>query len=161
VQFRVGFGLQLPCLASLVTELLCGLGCTLSVHCLTLQFPWNRGWPRAVDGGRSIIASPDSSPLKHSFHDLLLLYVYGCFAFLHGYTLYEVPVEDRRGIRSPGSGVTGGCDQLCGCWELNPDPLEEQPASAETSLQFPPLLLMVLGLPLIFPFIYGCHVSTS
>ncbi|EDL97312.1 rCG60760 [Rattus norvegicus] len=28
------------------------------------------------------------------------------------------------GVRFPG--CTEGCDSPCGCWELNPDPLEEQ-----------------------------------
>ena len=44
-------------------------------------------------------------------------------------SLYEicwVPVEARRGPTSPWTGVTGGCEPLCGCWELNPGPLEEQ-----------------------------------
>lgn len=36
-------------------------------------------------------------------------------------------------IRSPRTGVTDSCELLCGCWELNPGPLEEQP---ETSLAF-------------------------
>jgi hypothetical protein len=29
-------------------------------------------------------------------------------------------------IRSPGTGVTDGCELLCGCWELKLGPLEEQ-----------------------------------
>lgn len=33
-----------------------------------------------------------------------------------------------KGIRSPGSGITDGCDWLCGCWELKLSPLEEQQA---------------------------------
>jgi hypothetical protein len=30
------------------------------------------------------------------------------------------------GARSPGTGVTDRCELLCGCWELNPGPLEGQ-----------------------------------
>jgi hypothetical protein len=30
-------------------------------------------------------------------------------------------------LRSPGTGVTDNCELLCRCWELNPDPQEEQP----------------------------------
>lgn len=30
------------------------------------------------------------------------------------------------GIRSPGTGVTNGCEPRCGCWELNLRPLQGQ-----------------------------------
>ena len=42
-----------------------------------------------------------------------------------------------KGIRSPGTGVTDTCVLLCGYWELNPGPLEDQPVllTAEPSLQ--------------------------
>jgi hypothetical protein len=30
-------------------------------------------------------------------------------------------------VRSSGTGVTDNCELLCGCWELNSAPLEEQP----------------------------------
>jgi hypothetical protein len=33
----------------------------------------------------------------------------------------------KEGLRSPGTEVTDSCEPPCGCWELNPDPLEEQP----------------------------------
>jgi hypothetical protein len=33
----------------------------------------------------------------------------------------------EEGIRSPGTGVRGGCELPCGCWELNSGPLEEYP----------------------------------
>jgi hypothetical protein len=50
------------------------------------------------------------------------------------------------GVRSAGTGITDSCDLLCGCWELNPGPLEEQPVllTAEPSLQ--PLINTSLGL---------------
>jgi hypothetical protein len=38
---------------------------------------------------------------------------------LHVY-LYE-------GVEFPGTGVTDRCKLPCGCWKLNPGPLEEQP----------------------------------
>ena len=44
-------------------------------------------------------------------------------------------------VRFPRTGVTGSCKLLCGRWELNPGPLEEQPmlftseASPEAFLQ--------------------------
>ena len=39
--------------------------------------------------------------------------------------------------RSPGTGIRDSCELPCGCWELNPGPLEEQPVllTAEPSLQ--------------------------
>ena len=42
-------------------------------------------------------------------------------------------------VRSPGIGVKDGCEPPCGCRELNPGPLEEQPVllTAEPSLQLP------------------------
>lgn len=32
----------------------------------------------------------------------------------------------KRGIRSPGAGVTGHCEPPYGCWKLNSGPLQEQ-----------------------------------
>ena len=47
------------------------------------------------------------------------------------------PVCLCEGIRSSGTGVTDSCELPCGCWGLNPGPLEEQPVvlTAEPSLQ--------------------------
>ena len=36
------------------------------------------------------------------------------------------PRRPEEGVREPGTGLTGGCDLPCGCWELNMGPLEEQ-----------------------------------
>ena len=40
-------------------------------------------------------------------------------------------------VRSSGTGVTNSCELTCGCWQLNLDPLEEQPVflTTEPSLQ--------------------------
>jgi hypothetical protein len=40
-------------------------------------------------------------------------------------------------VGSPGTGVTDRCELPCGCWELSPGPLEEQPVllTTEPSLQ--------------------------
>lgn len=35
-------------------------------------------------------------------------------------------LEAIRRIGSPKIGVTDSCEPLCGCWELNPNPLQEQ-----------------------------------
>ena len=40
----------------------------------------------------------------------------------------------QEGVRCPGTGVTDGCELPCGCWELNPGPLEKL-LTAEPSLQ--------------------------
>ena len=42
-----------------------------------------------------------------------------------------------EGVRSPEAGVTDSCGLPCGCWELNPGPLEVQSVllPAEPSLQ--------------------------
>ena len=34
--------------------------------------------------------------------------------------------EDREGIIFPGTRVTDSCEPLCGYWDLNPGPLQEQ-----------------------------------
>lgn len=39
---------------------------------------------------------------------------------------YLVPKEAKHGVRSPGTGVTYGCEKSHGYWKLNPDPLPEQ-----------------------------------
>lgn len=46
-----------------------------------------------------------------------------------------------EGVRSPGTELTGSCEQPHGCWELNVGLLEEQLvlATTEPSLQQPPL----------------------
>jgi len=49
-----------------------------------------------------------------------------------------------RVSESPGTGVTDSCELTCGCWELKPGPLEEQPVllTSEPSLQPPHLLFL-------------------
>jgi hypothetical protein len=49
----------------------------------------------------------------------------------------SVPEE---GTRSPGSGVTEGCELLCVCWEPNPGSLQGQPVLLTTGASlWPPL----------------------
>lgn len=60
-----------------------------------------------------------------------------CFACMYVCVphAFQVPVEAKKeGIGSPETGVTDGCEPLCRCWELNPDPLSELPLTAESSL---------------------------
>ena len=49
--------------------------------------------------------------------------------------MYAVP---KDGVGSPGTGVTSSCLLPCGCWELNPGPLEQQTVlpSTERLVQF-------------------------
>ena len=56
-----------------------------------------------------------------------------------------VPVEARRGCHIPGTGVTDSCELLCGCWELNLGPLEEQR-----------VLLTRVIFPVPWSFIFNC-----
>ena len=55
----------------------------------------------------------------------ILFYVYGCFAYMFVH-MCLAPVEPEEGNRSPGTGVTDGCELPFGYWELNLHPLEEQ-----------------------------------
>jgi hypothetical protein len=60
-------------------------------------------------------------------------------------------IEARRGVRSPGTGVTDGCEPpLCGCWELKPGPLQEQP-----------VLLSHLSSLSLLSVLYGCLYSSD
>ena len=36
------------------------------------------------------------------------------------------PYRAEEGIRSPATGVRDSCEPPCGCWELNPNPLQAQ-----------------------------------
>lgn len=55
-----------------------------------------------------------------------------------------VPVEARKGIICPGTGVTSGYVP-CGSWESNPGPLDEQIVLLPTETSFqPPYELCIL-----------------
>ena len=58
----------------------------------------------------------------------------------HVFCLYVCLCE---GVRSSGARVTDRCELSCGCWELNPGPLEEQPVLLTTELS--PQLLPSIG----------------
>lgn len=45
-----------------------------------------------------------------------------------------VPSGSEEDIESPGTKITVTCALQCGCWELNPGPLEEQPVLITTKL---------------------------
>ena len=42
-----------------------------------------------------------------------------------------VPGEVRKVIECPGTGVMGGCELPCGCWDPNSGPLQDQQETAE------------------------------
>ena len=75
-----------------------------------------------------------------------------CMGVLPAYlcSRYVVPLETRRGPGFPGIVETEGCEQPCGCWELNMGLREEQPVPVGTvaSLQL-----------LLFNFDTGTHMS--
>ena len=63
---------------------------------------------------------------------LLLLFCFRGGGALHTWmSVYQVcawcPQRPEEGIRSPGTGVKGGCKPPCECWELNLGPLKKQP----------------------------------
>lgn len=49
--------------------------------------------------------------------------------------------RSKQGIGVPGTGVTDDCDLFCGCWEMDPSPLEEQVVFVTAE----PLLLLLLS----------------
>ena len=55
---------------------------------------------------------------------LFSLFKYLCFAYIHACVPHVclVPVEDREGPGSPGTGVSGSCELSCGYLELNLGP---------------------------------------
>ena len=65
------------------------------------------------------------------------------------------PQRPGMGSRSSGTGVLDVGELPCGCWELNPGPLQEQPVlvPAEPSLQPSPPALLRQGLSLNLRFI--------
>lgn len=54
------------------------------------------------------------------------------------------PVGAEEAIRSSETGVTDCCMALCGCWELNPEPLEKQQPALSTE---PRLWVLNVNLP--------------
>lgn len=46
-----------------------------------------------------------------------------CISVFHLYVY--CPHRPENGIRCPGTGVTDGCEQLCGCWKSDLGLLEE------------------------------------
>ena len=74
----------------------------------------------------------------------VFVYVYGCcMSVLHicAWSLWRP--EDS--LRSSGTEVTGNCEMPCGCWDLNPGPLEEQPMFLITGPSLQPLSLYFIA----------------
>ena len=89
---------------------------------------------------------PQVSTLDHIVF-IFEVFSYSIFLIFIDFYMYIphaclMPAEVRRGIRSPGTGVTDGWEPPCGCRELNSGPLEEQAMllTSEPSLQ--PLLIV-------------------
>jgi hypothetical protein len=90
---------------------------------------------------------------------LYFLYILLSFFFMCGdilpacMSLYYIcdwyPQRPEEGVRSPGIGVTDGCEPPCGYWELNLGPLEQSVLlTTEPSLQpwFPLFSLFLISL---------------
>jgi hypothetical protein len=52
--------------------------------------------------------------------------------------------KSEEGVGCTGTEVTGGCELPCGCWELNPCLLEEQPVFLTPEPSFQPLLIFLI-----------------
>jgi hypothetical protein len=67
---------------------------------------------------------------------------------LHGFlspTLVSGACKDQ--VRRTGTGVVNGCEPVCGCWELNPGPLQEQPVLLTAEPSFPPSFVFFPHIP--------------
>ena len=49
--------------------------------------------------------------------------------------MYECPTYVLACQKRPSDPLIDGCEPLCGCWELNSGPLEEQPVSCISNPQ--------------------------
>lgn len=69
--------------------------------------------------------------------------LYACMSYVVYCLGSWCPKRSEGGIGYLGTGVTEGCESLCGCWELSPCPLDEQSEvlTGEPSLQTPDLRL--------------------
>ena len=67
-------------------------------------------------------------PAPNSCGAYCSLYLCVCLLCLH-VSVHHIcawyPWRPEEGGRCPGAGATDGCEPPCGCWELNPSPLEE------------------------------------
>ena len=82
-----------------------------------------------------------SDPLSHLtsppfflIQYFLIIYLFSCALV---FCLYACLCE---AVRSTRSGVTDSCELSCGCWELNPGPLEEQPVLLTSHLFNPDIV---------------------
>ena len=96
-------------------------------------------FPAVMSGARS---------QSHESHgDFLIFLISFCFIFNSFYFYFICALLSCLyaclcgSSRSPGTGVIDSCEVPCGCWELNPDPLEEQPVLQNLELSLQPLLL--------------------
>jgi hypothetical protein len=70
---------------------------------------------------------------------MLLLF---CFVLFWCTFMFCLPVCLCEGVGSAGMGVTDSCELPCGCWELNPCLLEEQPVLLITEPSLQPLCIV-------------------
>lgn len=56
------------------------------------------------------------------------------------YVCARYPWRPEEGTGCPGTGVMDSCEPLCGCWESNPDPLQQQVLLTTEPSLWPPRL---------------------
>jgi hypothetical protein len=96
-------------------------------------------FPPPAQLARKSNAGPPPLLLK-SFHLLLFLFLLLTIYFILIYIwcsarLYMCACE---GVRCPGTNTTDDCELLCGCWELDLGPLQDQPELLTTEPTFQP-----------------------
>lgn len=62
---------------------------------------------------------------------------------IHVCYIHATPVGAKEDISLLGTGVPGGCEPPCRCWEVNPGPLEEHPVLLTSKPSLQPLALIL------------------
>jgi hypothetical protein len=63
---------------------------------------------------------------SHGFHGIIICVILFIVWDFVCATCVQCLWRPEEGVRSPRTGVAGGCEPPCGCWESNRDPLWEQ-----------------------------------
>jgi hypothetical protein len=65
--------------------------------------------------------------VEYSFFKLFYFILFMFYLSMHVYHAYAwYPRRSEEGVGASGTGVIHPCETLCGFWELDPGPLEEQ-----------------------------------
>lgn len=77
----------------------------------------------------------------HFYKKCILFYVFP--PCIHVCYIHASPVGAKEDIGLLGTGVPGGCEPPCRCWEVNPGPLEEHPGLLMSKPSLQPLALII------------------